>query len=60
MNRSGSTEKRRNAAHYHYQRGEKIGYKYRITGVLGDGTFGRVLKGEYEGKYFAIKVTMLI
>ncbi len=41
---SGSTEKRRNAPHYRYHKGEKVGHKYRIIEVLGDGTFGRVVK----------------
>ncbi len=39
--------------------GEKIGHKYRVTRLLGTGTFGRVVEGRNDGRYFAIKVNFL-
>jgi len=40
---SSSTRKRRNTPHYKYKAGEKLGHKYKVTRLLGTGTFGRVL-----------------
>lgn len=55
---SPSTKKRRKTPHFQYRVGEKIGHKYRVTRLLGTGTFGRVMEGRYEGRYYAIKVTL--
>lgn len=43
--------------HYKFKKNEIIGKKYRVTKLLGDGTFGRVVEAEYKGELFAVKVT---
>lgn len=44
--------------HFQYRVGEKLGHKYKVTRLLGTGTFGRVVEGRYDGRFFAIKVNM--
>ena len=38
--------------------GEKIGHKYKVTRLLGTGTFGRVVEGVADGQSYALKVTL--
>lgn len=33
-----------------------IGYKYKVVGLLGTGTFGRVVEGRCNGRSFGIKI----
>ena len=54
---SYSTRQRRKTPHFKYRVGETIGHRYRITRLLGTGTFGRVLEARYDGNLYAIKVT---
>ena len=45
--------------HYEFRVGEEM-EGFRITGQLGEGTFGRVLEGEKKGRRYAIKVKFLL
>jgi len=52
------SEKKEDIVHFEWQEGDLLKKRYRVTRLLGDGTFGRVLltRDEKKGKEIAIKV----
>jgi serine/threonine protein kinase len=54
---SGTTSRQGDNGHFEWTLGQTLNSKYSITGFLGDGTFGRVLKAKDPlGTEIAIKV----
>lgn len=54
---SSSTRRRRNTPHFKFKIGEKLGHKYKVTRLLGTGTFGRVVEARYKEAAYAVKVS---